>query len=78
MVAKGPSLWIFKGYKTFPRPGIEPWSSWILVRFATTEPQGERQRPVDDEHTPIIIFFFLLCPQHVEVSQSGIKPRSQL
>ena len=23
------------------RPGIEPWSSWILVRFVTPEPQWE-------------------------------------
>ena len=32
------------------RPGIEPASSWILVRFITTEPQGELQ--------PDFFFFF--------------------
>ena len=28
------------------RPGIEPASSWILVRFITAEPQQELQKPI--------------------------------
>ena len=32
------------------RPGIEPMSSWILVGFIITEPQGELQ---------LLLFFFL-------------------
>ena len=35
------------------RPGIEPASSWILVRFVTAEPQQE---------LPHLIFLFAILP----------------
>ena len=62
------------------RPGIKPKSSWILVRFFTTEPNGNSLAHV------FFFFFFLATPGHVEflsnarsfnlLHNPGIEPAS--
>ena len=51
---------------------IEPASSWIPVRFVTTEPQWE-----------LLLFYFLFCflgphPWHMEVPRLEVKSELQL
>jgi len=46
------SSWQPRSLTHWLRPGIKPVSSWILVRFATTEPQWERLH--------LFLFYFLL------------------
>ena len=45
------------------RPGIEPMSSWILVRFVTTDPQWELHTSFQIQKNEHVIVLF--CPIYV-------------
>ena len=52
------------------RPGIQPVSSWILLRFISTEPQRELLGVTTDPWKP---FPFSFLTGHVTVPSTGIK-----
>ena len=46
------------------RPGIDPASSWILVRFISTEPWQERHHFIKQ----LFFYYKLHCPPHPQIS----------
>ena len=61
------------------RPGIEPETSWFLVGFVTTEPQGELLKFPKCLQMQISVCFVLFWPHpgHVEVPGPEMEPAPQ-
>ena len=57
------------------RPGIKPTSSFILVRFVTTEPKQELQNDFfcTCQPPPFFFYFLGLHMWHMEVPRLGVK-----